>query len=309
MEVSAITPPYWLLEPANDFLQRFKVIMVSHSEQQSSVVKLETIIQQADIVIQSRKAISNKITEYSIDVCSQQAWQLFKQCLELQEQIDTIVIPEQGRTKKLLLCDMDSTIVNSESLDDVAARVGIGEQVQRITSSAMRGELDFRQALEQRVALLNGVTESVLDQVAESLQFNQGAESLIRIAKQHGIRTVLISGGFDPIVDTVADRLGFDRHVCNQLQIVEQRLSGKVLPPIVDSETKHAVLLQECRALGIEVNDACAVGDGANDISMLQTAGLGIAYQGKLKVREATAYHINSGNLESALAFMGLISK
>ena len=158
---------------------------------------------------------------------------------------------------------MDSTIVRSETLDDIAEKVGIGERVKAITTRAMQGEMGFSQALAERVRMLEGIAEDVFDEIANTVQFNSGAGRLIGLARQQGLRTVLVSGGFEPIVKVVADKLGFDRCVCNKIDVSNGQLTGKVLEPIVDGGTKLKVLMEECKQLAISPDQACTIGDGA----------------------------------------------
>ena len=220
---------------------------------------------------------------------------------------DVALLANNSRKKKLLVCDMDSTIISSETLDEIAKHAGIGEQVCEITDKAMRGEIDFNSALTERVKLLTDMPISVLNEIAESTDFNPGAESLLSKAKSYGIRTVLVSGGFEPIVNTVAEKLGFDRYVCNRMESNNDLLTGNVIPPIVNSKTKLSVLKEECHSLNISLDQACTIGDGANDLPMIEAAGLGISYYGKPVLRKVTSYQINVTDLESALFMMGII--
>jgi phosphoserine phosphatase len=170
----------------------------------------------------------------------------------------------------------------------------------------MRGELDFRKALDERVSLLQGVSGDVFTEIAKTVKFNEGAELLINSARKHGIRTVLVSGGFEPVVKIVAEKLGFDRYVCNKTEMANGNLTGKVIEPIVDAETKLNVLHEERLRLTIPVEHVCAVGDGANDLPMLQAAGIGIGFEGKPLVRNGTPYQVNNSNLVSILLMMGI---
>lgn len=234
------------------------------------------------------------------------AWQIFQSLLSQLSGVDIAVQPVSQRTKKLLICDMDKTIVDAETLDEVAESVGIGKHIAAITERAMRGEIDFNTSLKQRVGLLKGQPEQAFIDMSNACRINPGAEQLVQQARQAGLYTVLISGGFDTIAKPVAQRLGFDEVHSNRLEVHNGILTGGVLAPIVDANSKRDLLLSIAAKLGIDSVECCAIGDGANDIPMIMLAGLGIAYQGKPATREATPYQINQTSLATALCFMGL---
>jgi phosphoserine phosphatase len=234
------------------------------------------------------------------------AWQIFKTLNSQLLDVDIAVQPVNQRIKKLLICDMDKTIIDAETLDEVAQAVGIGQQVAAITAQAMRGEIDFETSLKQRVGLLKGQPEQAFTDMSNDFRVNSGAEQLLQKARQSGIYTVLISGGFDIIALPVAQRLGFDEVHSNRLEVHNGILTGGVLAPIVDANSKRELLLSIAAKLGIDPVECCAIGDGANDVPMITLAGLGIAYQGKSATREATSYQINHTSLATALCFMGL---
>jgi phosphoserine phosphatase len=308
-EVKPFPNPYWLLNKVEDTQTAFVVVLVSMSINDAVVKLTQQLLDENNINIESFNMLSgNKATEFFISTTTQIAWELFQKLLLLvsDNEVDIFVLPVAGRKKRLLICDMDSTIVQTETLDDIAASIGIGEQVREITARAMQGELDFRKALDERVSLLKGIPENIFDEIAQQVKFNSGAEALIKAAQKQGIRTVLVSGGFEPIVKVVAAKLGFDRYVCNKTETSAGRLTGKVLEPIVDAETKLNVLKEESKQLAILPQQACSVGDGANDLPMLQAAGIGVGYNGKPLVRAGTPYQINSSNLESILLMMGI---
>ena len=188
---------------------------------------------------------------------------------------------------QLLVSDMDSTVAAGETIVDMADALGIGPKIAEITERSMRGELDFRQALEERVMMLRGLELSTIQHIAKEVGLSDGAHELLRACRTAGLRTVLVSGGFDLIADVVGAGLGFDRVVSNRLELEGEALSGKVVDPIVTAETKESVLLAECQGLRIEPARAIALGDGANDIAMIRAAGLGVAYRGKPITREA----------------------
>ncbi len=217
---------------------------------------------------------------------------------------------DAGRRKKLLVADMDATIVVGETLDELAAHLGIEDKVAPITARAMRGELDFAAALAERVAMLKGMPFEVIDKVRSALALSPGAEVLVRTMAAHGARCVLASGGFDVFTGAVAVRCGFHAHFGNRLEIDSaMRATGQVLPPLVDKDRKRAIVLEEARRLAIAPHDAITVGDGANDIPMLQAAGIGVAYHAKPAVCAATGFQVRHGDLTALLYLQGYKSR
>ena len=221
---------------------------------------------------------------------------------------DVIVQPATAqRRRRLLIADMDSTMITVECIDELADYAGIKPHIAAITERAMRGELDFAAALAERVALLAGLDEQVIATcLAERVRLMPGARTLIGTMKAQGARTVLISGGFTAFTGVVAGLIGFDRQVANILHIAEGKLAGTVQKPIVDSAVKRATLLTERDALGLAAADTLAVGDGANDIPMLEAAGLGIAYHAKPKAAAAADAAVRVGDLTSLLWAQGI---
>lgn len=186
----------------------------------------------------------------------------------------------------LFVTDMDSTLINVECIDEIADMQGLKRQVAAITEAAMQGELDFRASLTRRVELLAGLEESALERVLEErLRLNPGAERLLAGLREAGVRTVLVSGGFTYFTERLKARLGFDSAYANELEVADGRLTGRVLGDIVDGQAKAAHLLRERHALELESHQVIAVGDGANDIPMLEAAGFGVAYRAKPVLR------------------------
>lgn len=193
--------------------------------------------------------------------------------------LDVVVQPLGDRTKKLIIADMDSTMITVECIDELADYAGIKPQIAAITERAMRGELDFRAALIERVGLLRGMAEATIAECrAERVRLTRGARTLVQTMKAHGAWSVLVSGGFLPFAAPVAEAIGFDKVVANELEIAGGKLTGKVAEPIVDSSAKLETLRAEAAARGLALADTLAVGDGANDIPMITSAGLGIGY-------------------------------
>jgi phosphoserine phosphatase len=211
---------------------------------------------------------------------------------------------------RLAAFDMDSTLINIECIDEIAAAVGLKAEVAAITEATMRGEIaDFKESLRRRLALLRGVHEKWLLQVWEHrLQLNPGVETFLAALRQAGLKTLLVSGGFTFFSDRVAQRLSIDYTRANQLEIVDGMLTGRLVMQdwgdICDGAEKQRMLLQTCARLGIPPEQAIAVGDGANDLPMMKTAGLSIAYHAKPAVREQAMLAINEGGMDDALAVL-----
>ena len=206
--------------------------------------------------------------------------------------------------------DMDSTLIDIECIDEIAAAVGLKTEVAAITEATMRGEIaDFKDSLLRRVALLKGVDEQFLREIWEHrLQLNPGVETFMRALRDAGLKTLLVSGGFTFFSDRVAQRLAMDYARANVLEIVAGKLTGRVLPQhwgvIVDGEEKKRTLLETCASLGITPAQAIAVGDGSNDLPMMSVAGLSIAYHAKPAVRERAMLAIDEGGMDDALAVL-----
>ena len=219
---------------------------------------------------------------------------------------DINVIPAENRRKKLLIADMDSTIISCECLDELADVAGLKPRIAAITERAMRGEIEFEGALRERVGLLKGLSLDALGQTYhERVRLNPGAKALTATMKAHGARALLVSGGFTYFTERVAAAAGFDDHQANVLLDDGATLHGTVREPILGREAKLAALEAETKALGITSSDVLAVGDGANDLAMIQRAGLGVAYHAKPVVAEAAAARIAHGDLKSLLYLQG----
>ena len=210
------------------------------------------------------------------------------------------------RRKSMLIADMDSTMITVECIDELADFVGLKEKVSLITEAAMRGELDFEDALRERVALLAGLKETDLQTCFDArIQVMSGAKTLVRTMKKNDAYAALVSGGFTFFTERVAQDIGFDTHRANILEIKDAQLSGRVIEPICGAATKLEALHDYCQQLGINNTDVIAVGDGANDIPMINAAGLGVAYHAKPKTAAAAQAAIRYGDLTTLLYFQG----
>ncbi|MFT3725949.1 MAG: phosphoserine phosphatase SerB [Hyphomonadaceae bacterium] len=219
---------------------------------------------------------------------------------------DWSVTPAAGRKKRLLISDMDSTIIGQECLDELADFAGLKAEVSAITERAMRGELDFAGALTQRVAMLKGLALGALEQCHnQRVRLNPGARELVATMKAHGARAVLVSGGFRYFTSRVAKMAGFDADRANTLIDDGKALTGAVGLPILGREAKLTALKEETAALGTMIDDSVAMGDGANDLDMIRAAGLGVAYKAKPIVAAETLARIQHTDLRAALFFQG----
>ena len=208
---------------------------------------------------------------------------------------------------RLLAIDMDSTLVTMETLDEIADMAGLKAEVAAITEAAMRGEIkDFSESLTRRMALLKGVGEDLIERVyQERLHLSPGAEILLAAAKAAGLKTMLVSGGFTHFTERLKERLGFDYAFANQFDIANQRLTGRVLGPIVDGAFKARAVQQCCQDIGCPPSQAIAIGDGANDLGMMSVAGLSVGYHAKPVVREKATWSVRKGGLDVVVGWFG----
>jgi phosphoserine phosphatase len=230
-----------------------------------------------------------------------------RKALEAAGPIDLAILPAArfGR-KRLLISDMDSTIIGQECIDEIADAVGLKAKISEITERAMRGELDFEAALTERVAMLKGLPlEALATTLEERITLNPGARTLIATMKAHGARTLLVSGGFTYFTSRVAELAGFESHQGNTLIDDGAALTGEVGRPILGREAKRTALLEAAAALGASADDTLAMGDGANDLDMIRASGLGVAYRAKPVVAAEAAGSIRHTDLTAALFFQG----
>ena len=206
---------------------------------------------------------------------------------------------------KLAVFDMDSTLIQCEVIDELATRAGVGYRVAAITERAMRGELDFNQSLSERLSLLQGLEADTALQIAKNLPYTDGARELITTLRALGVKTVIISGGFSLFAEYVAAELAMDEYFANTLEVSDGMLTGIAIPPIVNAEYKEAKLREIAASMGISMRQTLAIGDGANDLKMLNAAGIGIAFRAKPVVRSQARYQLSMVGLDGALYFLG----
>jgi len=219
--------------------------------------------------------------------------------------VDVLAQAAAIRRKRVLVADMESTIIRNELLDDLGILMGVGDRVSEITAKAMNGEIDFVSAIKQRTALLEGLPAERLAAVRQRIVFAAGARELLRTMRAHDGYAVLVSGGFRIFTRYVRERLGFDEDIGNEPEIRNGCLSGRVLEPILDRDAKLRALTRIARERGVSPEETLAVGDGANDLPMIQAAGTGIAYHAKPALAEAAAYRIDHGDLTALLYLQG----
>ncbi|HNW50653.1 MAG TPA: phosphoserine phosphatase SerB [Prolixibacteraceae bacterium] len=209
------------------------------------------------------------------------------------------------RTRRLVCFDMDSTLIQTEVIDELAHRAGVGEEVSRITESAMRGEIDFAESFRQRIALLKGLDEKVMREIAENLPLTEGTERLFRTLKKYGFKTAILSGGFTYFGKQLQNKLGIDYVFANQLEVVDGKLTGNHVGDIIDGAKKAELLRNIAFKEDIHLEQTVAVGDGSNDLPMLNIAGLGIAFHAKPLVKKNAQHAISTTGLDAILFLMG----
>jgi phosphoserine phosphatase len=222
------------------------------------------------------------------------------------QEVDAAILPATQRRKKLFLADMDSTMIEQECIDELAARLGLRAEVSAITERAMRGEITFEPALRARVALLKGLPVGIVDELLESrITLSAGGRALVGTMRAHGAYCCLVSGGFTLFTSRIAEKLGFDEHRANRLLVADGRLTGEVAEPILGYEAKRNTLVELRERFGLSADEVLAVGDGANDLGMLTEAGLGVAYRAKPAVAAAADVRIDHGDLTALLYLQG----
>ena len=276
---------------------------------------MNLVVQGAEVETRWLKELAHLVSACAIEQINTQAFRLrdaavspavAEYCLE--RSLDYGYVPPGRRLSdmRLFVTDMDSTLITIECIDEIADMQGLKREVAAITEAAMQGEIDFRESLTRRVALLAGLPESALAEVFDHrLQLNPGAERLLQGLQRAGIRTMLVSGGFTYFTERLKARLGFDHAYANQLEVVEGKLTGKVVGEIVDGEAKAAKLEHVRDALGLRPEQVIAAGDGANDIPMLRAAGFGVAFHAKPVLRDVAHCCLDHTGLDGILDIFG----
>ncbi len=220
-------------------------------------------------------------------------------------QLDVNIVPTNERQKKLLIADMDSTIIQSESLDDLAEMAGIGDRVAAITRRSMSGEIDFENALLERVAMLRGYSNRLFSSLIKAAKLTPGAIALVQTMRANGAKCYLISGGFDFITGPVAALCGFHDHHANHMHVGDGKILGTVETPVLDREAKAGYLAHYCKIHSIDIKEAVTIGDGANDLAMLKEAGMGVAFAGTPILRDIISIQLNHTDLQGLLYLQG----
>ena len=300
---------------------RYIVTLISHKLSAAHVAKVTAVIAEQGLNIDNISRLSGRVpveepntqaqavVEFSVRGNPHDLQKMKSDFIRISGECDLdIAVQEDNvfrRNRRLICFDMDSTLIQTEVIDELARRAGVGEQVSAITASAMRGEIDFRQSFLKRISLLKGLDEGVMKEIAENLPVTEGAARLFKTLKRYGYRTAILSGGFSYFGNYLKSKLDIDYVFANELEIENGKLTGRNIGDIVDRARKAELLKLLAFKEDIHLEQVIAVGDGANDLPMLQLAGLGIAFHAKPKVKESAQHAISAGGLDSILYFLG----
>lgn len=286
-------------------LARFAGVVADHNLNIDKITRLS-----GRVTLGSEDAPSRACVEFSVrgelDDNSVLRWELMQITEELGVDIAFQADNLYRRNRRLIAFDMDSTLISVEVIDELAKRAGVGAKVSQITEAAMRGELDFSESFKRRISLLEGLDAAVLDEIAETLPFNEGAERLMTTLKKLGYKTAILSGGFTHFGRRLQQKFGVDYLYANELEVKDNRITGRVIGDIVDGAKKAGFLREIAAKEGISLEQVIAVGDGANDLPMLSIAGLGIAFRAKPVVRQNARQSISALGLDGILYLIGV---
>jgi len=260
--------------------------------------------------IDDKESLSRSSVEFSVSGISINESLMRQNFVELANELDIDIAFQidnvYRRNRRLVVFDMDSTLIKTEVIDELAKEAGVEEKISTITERAMQGEMDFNESFKQRVAMLKGLDESVLKKISDRLPLSEGAERLVNTLKKLGYKTAILSGGFNYFGNHLKNKLGIDYVYANTLDIVDGKVTGKVIEPIVDGNRKAQLLKEIANKENIELEQVIAVGDGANDLPMLNLAGLGIAFRAKPIVKEKSKQSISQLGLDGILYLIGV---
>ncbi|MGE4233132.1 MAG: phosphoserine phosphatase SerB [Bacteriovoracia bacterium] len=297
---------------------RFVITLMSLDLKAQHVATVSSVLAKRGVNIDSIKKLNEKglscleLTTYTNSVIDISA--LKDDLLRVGSRFPNVDIAVQKenlyrRSKRVVVMDMDSTLIQIEVIDELAKLAGVGDQVSKITEQAMAGEIQFNESIQKRVSLLKGLTESTMQKLAQNIPLTDGAEVLVQVLKKLGYKIALISGGFSYFGEILKERLGLHYVFTNVLEIQNGMLTGNLVGEIINAEKKAAILEQIANWEGVSTESVIAIGDGANDILMLKKAGLGIAFNAKKKTREAASAAINQKTLASILYLLGITDK
>lgn len=261
------------------------------------------------IPLDEKKASTRACIEFSVRGTPNNRQSMQEELMKLSRDLDmdfSFQLDDMYRRMRRLICfDMDSTLIRTEVIDELAERAGVGQQVREITERAMRGEIDFIESFRERVALLKGLDESVMQEIAENLPITEGVERLMYVLKRYGYKIAILSGGFTYFGNYLKNKFGIDYVYANELEIVDGKLTGRYLGEVVDGRRKAELLRLIAQVENVDIRQTIAVGDGANDLPMISLAGLGIAFHAKPKVVANAQQSINTTGLDGVLYFLG----